>query len=108
MPNSHHQETNIPIYPIHIRVFEDFLGEHDFIPFIGGDFTTFEKGDLEVKVPHLKKLSKNEVVELLIDAELSLNEFENYYKHLQVMPNFDELVDISFSLKKDKKTPPAH
>ena len=85
----------MPIYPIHTRIFEDFLGVYDFIPFMGTNFTVFKKGDLKVEVPHLKKLSKGKVSELLVDAEMPLSEFEDYYKHLQTMEKFDELVKIT-------------
>ena len=40
-------------------------------------------------------LSKSKVMDLLIDAEMPFSEFEAYYKHLQVMSNFDTLVDLS-------------
>lgn len=94
MPNSHHQETPTPIY-FHTRIVEDFLGVHDFIPAIIEDCTLFKKGELIVRVPHLKMLSKAKIIDLLIDAEMPFSEFEDYYKHLQAMNNFDKLVDIS-------------
>ena len=90
----------IPIIPItptcfHTRIVEDFLGVHDFIPTILTECTLFKKGELRIEVPHLKMLSKSKVMDLLIDAEMPFSEFEAYYKHLQVMSNFDTLVDLS-------------
>ncbi|QCD39329.1 hypothetical protein E7745_07235 [Duncaniella sp. C9] len=55
----------------------------------------FKKGELRVEVPHLKMLSKNKVMDLLVDAEMSFSEFEDYNNHLQAMKGFDELVKIS-------------
>ena len=99
MPNSHHQETHTPTC-FHTRIVEDFLGVHDFIPKILTECTLFKKGELRVEVPHLKMLSKSKVMDLLIDAELPFSEFEAYYKHLQSMKEFDELVKISgYTLK---------
>jgi hypothetical protein len=95
MPNSHQQKTDTLTYPIHTRIFEDFLGLHDFIPYIDTQFTVFQKGDLKVEVPHLKMLNKSKVMELLIDAEMPINEFEDYYKHLQAMDNFNDLIKLS-------------
>ena len=34
-------------------------------------------------------------MDLLVDAEMPFNEFEAYYKHLQTMKEFDDLVKIS-------------
>lgn len=34
-------------------------------------------------------------MDLLFDAEMPFSEFEDYYKHLQTMSNFDVLVDLS-------------
>ena len=48
-----------------------------------------------MRVPHLKMLSDESVKELLLSAEVPFIEFEAYYKHLQTMPNFDVLVDLS-------------
>lgn len=94
MPNSHHQETHTPTC-FHTRIVEDFLGVHDFIPTILTECTLFKKEELRVEVPHLKMLSKSKVMDLLIDAEMPFSEFEAYYKHLQIMQNFDTLVDLS-------------
>lgn len=94
MPNSHHQETHTPTC-FHTRIVEDFLGVHDFIPSILTECTLFKKGELRVEVPHLKMLSKNKVMDLLVDAEMSFSEFEDYNNHLQAMNGFDELVKIS-------------
>lgn len=100
MPNSRHQETHTPIY-FQTRILEDFLGLHYFIPTILTEYTLFRKGELQVRVPHLKKLSKSRISTLLIDAEMTLNEFEDYYNHLQAMSIFDNLIDLSSdSLKK--------
>lgn len=100
MPNSHHQETRTPTC-FHTRIVEDFLGVHDFIPAILTECTLFKKGELRVEVPHLKMLSKNKVMDLLVDAEMPFSEFEAYYKHLQAMKEFSELVKISIdTLKK--------
>lgn len=100
MQNSHHQETRTPTC-FHTRIVEDFLGVHDFIPTILTECTLFKKGELHVEVPHLKMLSDEAVKDLLVDAEVSFSEFEAYYKHLQVMKGFDELVKISgHTLKK--------
>lgn len=100
MPNSHHQETHTPTR-FHTRIVEDFLGVHDFIPTIFTECTLFKKGELRVEVPHLKMLSDETVKDLLVDAEVSFSEFEAYYKHLQTMKGFDELVKISgHTLKK--------
>lgn len=54
-----------------------------------------QKGELQVRIPHLKILSKKKLIKLLIDAEMPYSEFEAYYKHLQTMQNFDALVDLS-------------
>ena len=89
MPNSHHQETHTPTC-FHTRIVEDFLGVHDFIPSILTECTLFKKGELRVEV-----LSKNKVMDLLVDAEMSFSEFEDYNNHLQAMNGFDELVKIS-------------
>lgn len=94
MPNSNHQETHTPIC-FHTRIVEDFLGIHDFVPTIIREVTLFKKGGLQVRVPHLKKLPKKKVMELLIDAEMPFSEFEDYYNHLQAMKGFDTLVDLS-------------
>lgn len=94
MPNSHHQETHTPTC-FHTRIVEDFLGVHDFIPAILTECTLFKKGELRVEVPHLKMLSKNKVMDLLVDAEMSFSEFEDYYNHLQAMNIFDSLIDLS-------------
>lgn len=100
MPSSHHQETHTPTC-FHTRIVEDFLGVHDFIPTILTECTLFKKGELRVEVPHLKMLSKNKVTDLLVDAEMPFSEFEAYYKHLQAMKEFSELVKISIgTLKK--------
>ena len=40
-------------------------------------------------------LSKNKVIDLLVDAETPFSEFETYYNHLQAVKGFDELVKIS-------------
>lgn len=74
---------------------EDFLGVHDFIPTILTECTLFKKGELQVRVPHLKMLSDDAVKDLLINAEMPFSEFEDYYKHLQAMQNFDALVELS-------------
>lgn len=94
MPNSHHQETHTPTC-FHTRIVEDFLGIHDFIPTILTECTLFKKGELQVRVPHLKMLSDEAVKDLLMDAEMPFSEFEVYYKHLQAMKEFSELVKIS-------------
>lgn len=94
MPNSHRQETRTPNC-FHTRMVEDFLGVHDFIPTILTECTLFKKGELQVRVPHLKMLSDEAVKDLLINAEMPFSEFEDYYKHLQAMQNFDTLVDLS-------------
>ncbi len=95
MQNSHHQETHTPTC-FHTRIVEDFLGVHNFTPtIIITECTLFKKGELCVEVPHLKMLSKNKVMDLLVDAEIPFSEFEAYYKHLQSMKEFDELVKIS-------------
>ena len=94
MPNSHHQET-LTSTCFHTRIVEDFLGVHDFIPTILTECTLFKKGELRVEVPHLKMLSDEAVKDLLVDAEIPFSEFEAYYKHLQSMKEFDELVKIS-------------
>lgn len=100
MPNSHHQETHTPTC-FHTRIVEDFLGVHDFIPTILTECTVFKKGELRVEVPHLKMLSQNKVMDLLVDAEMPFSEFEAYYEHLQAMKGFDELIKISgHTLKK--------
>ena len=100
MQNSHHQETRTPTC-FHTRIVEDFLGVHDFIPTILTECTLFKKEELRVEVPHLKMLSDEAVKDLLVDAEVSFSEFEAYYKHLQTMKGFDELVKISgHTLKK--------
>lgn len=44
--------------------------------------------------PLLKMLSKKSHG-ITIDTEMPLNEFENYYKHLQTMSNTDAFVDLS-------------
>lgn len=44
--------------------------------------------------PLLKMLSKKSHG-ITIDTEMPLNEFENYYKHLQTMSNADAFVDLS-------------
>ena len=94
MPNSDHQETHIPTC-FHTRIIEDFLGIHGFIPTILTECTLFKNGELRVEVPHLKMLSKNKVVDLLVDAEMPFSEFEAYYNHLQTMNIFDSLIDLS-------------
>jgi len=100
MPNSHHQEPHTPTC-FHTRIVEDFLGVHDFIPAILTECTLFKKGELRVEVPLLKMLSKNKVMDLLVDAEMPFSEFEACYKHLKTMANFDVLVDLSVeTLKK--------
>lgn len=100
MPNSHHQKTHT-LTCFHTRIVEDFLGIHDFIPSILTECTLFKKGELQVRVPHLKILSDAAVKDLLVDAEMPFSEFEAYYKHLQSMKEFDELVKISgHTLKK--------
>lgn len=48
-----------------------------------------------MEVPHLKMLSKNKVMDLLVDAGMQFSKFEAYHKHLQAMSNFDVLVDLS-------------
>ncbi len=54
-----------------------------------------------MEVPHLKMLSQNKVMDLLVDAEMPFSEFEAYYEHLQAMKGFDELIKISgHTLKK--------
>ena len=100
MPNSHHQETHTPTC-FHTRIVEDFLGIHDFVPKILTECTLFKKGELQVEVPHLKMLSDEAIKDLLVNAEIPYSEFEAYYKHLQSMKEFDELVKISgHTLKK--------
>lgn len=94
MQNSHHQETLMPTC-FHTRIVEDFLGIHDFIPTILTECTLFIKGELQVRVPHLKILPDATVKELLIDAEIPFSEFEDYYNHLQTMKEFNALVDLS-------------
>lgn len=94
MQNSHRQETLMPTC-FHTRIVEDFLGIHGFIPSILVECTLFKKGELQVRVPHLKMLAKKKLIELLPDAEMPFSEFEAYYKHLQTMQNFDILVDLS-------------
>lgn len=94
MQNSHRQGTRTPNC-FHTRIVEDFLGIHGFTPSILVECTLFKKGELQVRVPHLKKLPKKKVMELLIDAEMPFSEFEAYYKHLQAMQNFDALVELS-------------
>jgi len=68
---------------------------HGFIPAIQVECMLFKKGELRVRVPHLKMLSDETVKDLLVDAEMPFSEFEDYYKHLQAMRNFDALVDLS-------------
>lgn len=94
MQNSHRPKAHTPIC-FHTRIVEDFLGTHGFIPAIQVECTLFKKGELHVEVPHLKMLSDEVVKELLLDAKMPFNEFEDYYKHLQTMQNFDVLVDLS-------------
>lgn len=94
MQNFHHQETHTPIY-FHTRILEDFLGLRGFIPAILETCTLFKNGELRVEVPHLKMLSKNRVMDLLVDAEMPFSEFEDYYNHLQAMVIFDSLIDLS-------------
>ena len=43
-------------------------------------------------VPHLKILSDEAYRDLLVNVEMPFCEFEAYYKHLQMMKEFDELV----------------
>jgi len=40
-------------------------------------------------------LSKNKVMDLLVDVEMPFSEFEDYYNHLQAMDIFDSLIDLS-------------
>lgn len=94
MQNSHHQETLMPTC-FHTRIVEDFLGIHGFIPAIQVECTLFQKGELQVRVPHLKILQSEAIEDLLVSAEMPFSEFEDYYKHLQAMSNFDILVDLS-------------
>lgn len=94
MQNSHPQETHTPTC-FYTRIVEDFLGIHDFIPTITTESMLFKKGELRVEVPHLKMLSKNKVMDLLVDAGMPFGEFEDYYNHLQAMIGFDTLVDLS-------------
>ncbi len=101
MPNSHQQKTDILTYPIYTRIFEDFLGLHDFVIEVTPEFTIFKKGELKVEVPHLKKLSKFNVTKLLKDADLPISTFEEYYKSLKGMATFNQLIDLSIgTLKK--------
>lgn len=94
MQNSHRQETIMPTC-FHTRIVEDFLGIHGFTPSILVECTLFKKGELQVRVPHLKILQDEAIKDLLVSAEMSFSEFEDYYKHLQAMSNFDALVDLS-------------
>ena len=100
MQNSHRHETPIPTC-FYTRTVEDFLGIHDFTPSILIDCTLFTKGELQVRVPHLKRLSESKVKDLLIVADIPMSEFEDYYKHLQAMQNFDILVDLSSETLKE-------
>lgn len=82
-------------YPIHTRILEDFLGQYFTDIYIGLAHTVFKNGKLHTEVPHLKMLSKKEVVIILKDAKLSLTEFEEYYQHLEAMDVFNKLIDLS-------------
>lgn len=75
MQNSHRQETLMPSC-FHTRIVEDFLGIHGFILTILTECTLFKKGELRVRVSHLKMLSDESVKELLLDAEMPFSEFE--------------------------------
>lgn len=66
----------------HTRIVEDFLGIHGFTPSILVECTLFKKRELQVRVPHLKIVSDEIVKELLLNAKIPFNEFEDYYKHL--------------------------
>ena len=104
MSSYHSPKTDILIYPIHTVIFEDFLEIHDFVPFIAPEATVFKIGNLRVEVPHLKKLSKNAVGLLLGSVNISVNEFEEYYKYCQQTKEFNRLIDLSLhTLKKNKK-----
>lgn len=91
----------MPIYPIHTRILEDFLGAHGYVPSIELNCTVFRKGNLVVEVPHLKKLNKFQVTTLLKKAEMLLSDFEQYYQHLRTMDIFDQLIDLSGCTLKD-------
>lgn len=81
MQNSYRQETLMPTC-FHTRIVEDFLGIHGFTPSILVECTLFKKRELQVRVPHLKIVSDEIVKELLLNAKIPFNEFEDYYKHL--------------------------
>lgn len=102
MPNYHQHETDTLTYPIHTRIFEDFLGLHDFITEINPESTVFKKGELTIEVPHLKMLSKTQVIHLLSTSDFTIDDFEGYYEHVLTMREFDRLIDLSGgTLKKD-------
>lgn len=85
----------MPIYPIHTRILEDFLDNNGFTPYIDCKEVIFIKGEFKTYVPHLKRLSRLQVINVLSATKLSIKTFEAYYMNLQNTREFDNLIDLS-------------
>jgi hypothetical protein len=96
-------------YPIDTNVFQSFLSEKEYHGiFIDSEFTTHEKKDIQIKVPHLTLLTKKQVTTLLKQAKLSIEDFEGYLETIQTDGLFDQMIEMSLktpSLKKEPKKP---
>jgi beta-lactam-binding protein with PASTA domain len=55
----------------------------------------FKKETITIEVPHLERLSLNDVSDLLHNTGINIIEFEDYYNHLKTMEVFNQLIDLS-------------
>ena len=79
MLKSHQQENCGELYPIATDIFEHFLSESGFTcTNITNGFDIHKKGELYIKIPQKKNLTKNQVKNLLTKAGLQIEDFNLY------------------------------
>lgn len=96
MSKSHQQKKCGELYPITTDIFEHFLSESGFTcTNITDGFDIHKKEELYIKIPQKKKLTENQVKNLLIKAGLQIEDFNLYMEHIKATNLFNFLVDES-------------
>ena len=96
MLKSHQQENCGELYPIATDIFEHFLSESGFTcTNITNGFDIHKKGELYIKIPQKKNLTKKQVKNLLTKAGLQIEDFNLYIEHTKATNLFNFLVDES-------------
>ncbi len=86
-----HHVPNGENYPINISNFEKFISSIGFDgSFIMPENTEWVKNQIVILIPRKEFLDKEEVEELLSQADSSLSDFEEFIEHLKRIRDFDK------------------